>query len=118
MFAAATIPVKFDATSTPEQRACAMATDRALTLFWTLVERLQAAAEQRRPIHQVEETIFRQLLAMGLSLLEAFVALSGDGDVGPTLTLPGDQPGDPPQVLPRLDTPRSRPYLSIFGEIT
>ena len=118
MFAATAIPVKFDATSTPEQRACARATDRALTLFWTLVERLQAAAEQRQPNPQVEETIFRQLLAMGLSLLQAFVALSGDGDMGPTLTLPGDQPGDPPQVLPRLDTLRSRPYLSIFGEIT
>ena len=118
MFAATAIPVKFDATSTPEQRACARATDRALTLFWTLVERLQAAAEQRQPIHQVEETIFRQLLAMGLSLLQAFVALSGDGDVGPTLTVPGDPPGDPPRVLPRLDTLRSRPYLSIFGEIT
>ena len=115
MLAATAIPVKFDATSTPEQRACVMAIDRSLTIFWTLVERLQAAADQRGPIHQVEEAIFRQLLAMGLSLLQAFVALTGDGDVGPTLTVPGDHPSDPPQVLPRLDTLRSRPDLSIFG---
>ena len=61
--------------------------------------------------------IFRDLLAMGLDLLRAFLALSGDGDVGPTLTVPGEVPDDPPRVLPRLDQPRPRPYLSIFGEI-
>ena len=55
---------------------------------------------------------------MGLALLRAFLAASGDGDVGPTLTIPGESPDEPPQVLPRLDEPRSRPYLSIFGEVT
>src|SRR5204863_6156691 len=35
-----------------------------------------------------------------------------------TLTIPGGSPDEPPQVLPRLDEPRSRPYLSIFGEVT
>src|SRR3954470_18382761 len=55
---------------------------------------------------------------MGRSLLQAFLATSGDGDSGPTLALPGERPLDPPQVLPRLDEPRSRPYLSIFGEVT
>src|SRR3954469_21287367 len=118
MFAATSTTVKFDAFSTPEQRASAIAIDHSLTLFWALVERLQAAADQHQPIHQVEETIFRQLLTMGRSLLRAFLALSGDGDSGPTLPLPGDRPLDPPQVLPRLDEPRSRPYLSIFGETT
>ena len=92
MLAATAIPVKFDATSTPKQRACVMAIDRSLTIFWTLVERLQAAADQRQPIHQVEEAIFRQLLAMGLSLLQAFVALSGDGDVGPDPDRPRGSP--------------------------
>ena len=48
----------------------------------------------------------------------SFLAASGDGDVGPTLTIPGEGPEEPPQVLPRLDEPRSRPYLSIFGEVT
>ena len=55
---------------------------------------------------------------MGLALLRSFLAASGDGDVGPTLTIPGERPDEPPQVLPRLDEPRSRPYLSIFGEVT
>ena len=55
---------------------------------------------------------------MGRALLRSFLAASGDGDVGPTLTIPGETPDEPPQVLPRLDEPRSRPYLSIFGEVT
>src|SRR3954453_2304543 len=118
MFAAASTTVKFDASSTPEQRASAMAIDRSLTLFWALVERLHAAADQQQPIHQGEETIFRQLLTMGRSLLRAFLAFSGDGDSGPTLTPPGDRPVDSPQVLPRLDKLRSRPSRSIFGEMT
>ena len=109
--------VKLQTYSTPEQAGCAKAVDRSLTIFWTLVERLHCAAEQQQPIHQIEEAIFRELLAMGRELLQAFLALSGDGDVGPNLTVIGDGPDDPPQVLPRLDQPRSRPYLSIFGAV-
>ena len=77
MFAATSTTVTFDAFSTPEQRASAMALDDSLTVFWILVERLQAAADQHQPIHQAEETISRQLQAMGRSLLQAFLALSG-----------------------------------------
>ena len=115
MLATTASVVKHPTFSTPEQASCAQAIDRSLATFWALVERLHAAADQRQPIHHVEETIFRDLLAMGLNLLCAFLALSGDGDVGPELTVPGDGPDDPPQVLPRLDEPRGRPYLSIFG---
>ncbi len=113
MLAAFTPTVKSPASLTPEQ----VSVDHALNLFWTLVEHLRAAADQQQPIHHVEETVFRQLLVMGHSLLQAFVAASGDGDVGPTLALPGEGPSQLPQVLPRLDERRSRPYLSIFGEI-
>jgi hypothetical protein len=114
MLAATAPAVKFPTSDTPEQKAVG----QALNIFWTLVERLHAAADQQQPIHHVEETIFRDLLAMGRSMLQAFLALSGDGDAGPTLPVPGDGPSVPPQVLTRLDALRSRPYLSIFGEIT
>jgi hypothetical protein len=114
MLAAFNPAVKSPASPTPEQAAV----DHALNLFWTLVERLKSAADQQLPIHHVEETLFRQLLLMGHSLLGAFVASSGPGDVGPTLTLPGERPSDPPRVWPKLDEMRSRPYLSIFGEIS
>src|SRR4051812_43278744 len=117
MLAAVAPTVKLAPGTTPEQRGCSTAIDQALTVFWTLVERLRGAAEGQQPIHQVEEAIFRDLLAMGLSLLRAFLASSGDGDVGPTLTILGESPEEPPQVLPRLESLRSRPYLSIFGEV-
>jgi len=117
MLATTSPAVKCQTYSSPEQAGCAQAIDRSLTIFWTLVERLRSAADQQHPIHQVEEAIFRDLLAMGHDLLKAFLALSGDGDVGPNLTIPGDGPTDPPRVLPRLDQPRRRPYLSIYGEV-
>ena len=79
MLAAFTPAVKLPASPTPEQAAV----DQALNQFWTVVERVRAAADQQQPIHQVEEAVFRQLLLMGHSLLTAFVASSGDGDVGP-----------------------------------
>jgi hypothetical protein len=110
--------VKLASGTTPEQQSGASDIDQALTIFWNLVERLRSAADQERPIHHVEEAIFRDLLTMGLSFLRAFLAASGDGDVGPTLTIPGESPGEPPEILPRLDLPRSRPYLSVFGEVT
>jgi hypothetical protein len=118
MLAAAAPTVKLAPDTTPEQRSCAQDIDQALTIFWNLVERLQDAAGKGQPIHQVEEVIFRDVLTMGLALLRSFLAASGDGDVGPTLTIPGGRPEEPPHVLPRLDAPRSRPYLSIFGEVT
>ena len=118
MLAAAAPTVKLAPDSTPEQRSYAGDIDQALAIFWTLVERLQDAADGQQPIHQVEEIIFRDVLTMGLALLRSFLAASGDGDVGPTLTIPGESPGEPPLVLPRRDAPRSRPYLSLFGEVT
>jgi hypothetical protein len=117
MLSAAAPVVKLPDLATPEQRGCSMAIDHALATFWELVERLHAAADQQQPIHHVEEVIFRQLLAMGLDLLRAFLARAGDGDLGPTLTIPGDGPSEPSQDLPRLDGLRSRPYLSIFGAV-
>ncbi len=117
MLATTTAAVKLPTYTSPEQASCSQAIDRSLTTFWTLVERLRGAADQRQPIHRVEEAVFRDLLRMGLDLLRAFLALSGDGDAGPNLTVPGDGPDDPPQVLPRLDQPRRRPYLSIFGGV-
>src|SRR3954470_15097134 len=118
MLTSAATLVKLVPDTTPEYQSCAQDIDQALALFWTLVERLQDAADRERPIHQVEEIIFRDVLTMGLALLRSFLAASGDGDVGPALTIPGESPDEPPHVLPRLDAPRSRPYLSIFGEVT
>jgi hypothetical protein len=117
MLATGPAAVKFDVPPTPEQQACSRAIDQGLTAFWALVERLHAASEARQPVHQVEEMIFRDLLAMGHALLRAFLASAGDGDVGPSLALPGASPCEPGRILPRREAPRARPYLSIFGEL-
>src|SRR4051812_16994592 len=118
MLAATASTVKLSPNTTPEQQSCTGDIDQALSIFWTLVQRLQDAAERQQPIHQVEEIIFRDVLKIGLAMLRVFLASSGNGDVGPTLTIPGGDPDEPPQVLPRLDSPRSRPYLSLFGDVT
>jgi hypothetical protein len=110
--------VKFDLPSTPEQQACSMKIEEGLQTFWNLVQRMQYAADQRHPIHQVEETLFRELLVVGRWLLRAFLDMAGTGDVGPTLTVAGDRPSDPRQELPRLDPRHKRPYLSLFGEMS
>ena len=117
MFAPTSAAVKFDLLSTPEQQACSMHIDQGLKTFWSLVERLQHAADQHQPIDQVEETVFRELLVIGRWMLQAFLDFAGPGDVGPTLTVSADSGSEPDQVLPRLDQSRKRPYLSIFGEI-
>jgi hypothetical protein len=109
--------VKFDLPLTPEQQACSTKIDQGLKTFWNVVERMQHAADQQQPIHQVEEIIFRDLLVIGRWLLQAFLDMAGTGDVGPTLIVAGDSPSDPDQELPRRDQPRKRPYLSIFDEI-
>jgi hypothetical protein len=109
--------VKFDLPSTPEQQACSSKIDQGLKTFWNLAERMQHAADQQQPIHQVEEILFRDLLVIGRWLLRAFLDRAGTGDVGPTLIVAGDSPSDPDRELPRLEPPRKRPYLSIFDEI-
>jgi hypothetical protein len=109
--------VKFDLPLTPEQQACSTKIDQGLKTFWNVVERMQRAADQHQPIHQVEEIIFRDLLVIGRWLLQAFLDMAGTGDVGPTLIVAGECPSDPDQELPRLDQPRKRPYLSIFDEV-
>ena len=103
MLAPSIAAVKFDLPSTPEQRACSKSIDEGLQTFWTLVERLHNAADQGQPIHQVEETIFRDLLVAGRWLLQAFLDMSGSGDVGPTMMVAGDSSTDPDQELPRLE---------------
>ena len=71
----------------------------------------QAASDGQRRIDQVEREVFSQLLAIGLTLLESFVALHGDGDAGGQVEI-GQQ------KLRRMAQPQQRRYLSIFGELS
>ena len=69
----------------------------------------QAVKDEQR-IDEVERELFSQLLAVGLTLLQAFVAAQGDGDSGAELSFDD-------HMLRRLQEPHARRYLSIFGEM-
>jgi len=117
MLNTAAATVKFAPPMTPEHMASSAKIDEGLKTFWSIVEHMQHAADGQQPIHQVEETLFRNLLVMGRWLLRAFLDMAGTGDVGPSLTVAADRPSGPDRELPRLDRTHTRPYLSIFGEI-
>jgi hypothetical protein len=80
--------------------------------FQVLLERVQRRAHEGTAIHQVEGALFRDLLAMGLTILGEFVRIQGSGDQGATTTLPEGR------TLNRLDHLRERTYRSIFGDLT
>lgn len=71
---------------------------------------VERAATDAWRIDEVERELFSQLLAVGLTLIQAFVAAQGDGDSG------AERQFDD-RVLRRLEQRRPRRYLSIFGEL-
>ena len=77
-----------------------------------LVAFVEQAARQGERIDRVERGLMKRLLALGLTLLHAFIAQHGDGDVGPTVS---DNDG---HTFRRLPTPHDRRYVSIFGELS
>ena len=61
-------------------------------------------------VDQVERGLFSELLALGLTLLRAFVAGAGTGNEGKEVLQDG-------RMLHRSDEPRKRLYRSIFGNL-
>ena len=59
----------------------------------------------------MERELFRQLLGLGHTLLSAFVAAQGDGDLGPQAETPEGR------TVRRLPERHDRRYVSIFGEL-
>jgi hypothetical protein len=92
--------------STPE---LAVFQQRIEELVGTLQAGIEDAAQQGQPIHEVERTIWKQVLQLGKFFLSSFLALAGDGDLGPTLQA---DDGPPWQRLPE---PHQRRYVSLFG---
>ena len=92
---------------TPEQAAL-----KAQQQFDALRDYVDRAARDGQRIDTVERELFRQLLGLGHSLLSAFVAQQGDGDLGPQAEVPDGR------VVRRFPGPHDRRYVSIFGELT
>jgi hypothetical protein len=78
--------------------------------FSDLKQLVEQAIDEQWRVDQLERGLFTELLDMGLTLLTAFVAAQGDGDVGPQLEHAG-------QTLRRLDQPHKRRYVSIYGPL-
>src|SRR5947209_13357271 len=75
----------------------------------TLQACVEDAAHQGRPLHEVERTIWKEVLRLGNFFLGSFLALAGDGDLGEAIrTADG-------QHWQRLPEPHRRRYVSIFG---
>jgi hypothetical protein len=92
---------------TPEQAAL-----KAHDQFNALGEFIQEAARDGQRIDTVERDLFRRLLGLGHTLLSAFVAAQGDGDLGPEVEVSGGR------AARRLPERHDRRYVSIFGELT
>lgn len=92
---------------TPEQASL-----KAQQQFDALRAFVDRAARDGQRIDTVERELFRQLLGLGHSLLSAFVAQQGEGDLGPEAeTADG-------HVARRLPERHDRRYVSVFGELT
>ena len=76
-----------------------------------LMALVRQAADEGWRIDQAERSVMGELLQVGHSLLSAFVAGHGDGDVGETTTTPEGE------IARRLDETHERRYVSIFGEL-
>jgi hypothetical protein len=91
----------------PEQAAL-----KARHQFDALRDFVEQAAQDGQRIDTVEREVFRQLLGLGHTLLSAFVAAQGDGDLGPQAETPEGR------TVRRLPERHDRRYVSIFGELT
>lgn len=76
-----------------------------------LIESVQSAANASWRIDQVERDLMAQLLTLGLTLLNLFIAQHGDGDLGSTT-----QAADG-HTVQRLPQTHDRRYVSIFGAL-
>ena len=76
----------------------------------TLHAYVEEASSQGERIDKVERELFSQLLLIGHTLLEGFVAAQGVGDEGPALQ-------QEERTLQRCEEVQERRYLSIFGEL-
>jgi hypothetical protein len=82
---------------------------KAQSQLQDLLDYVRGASQRAERIDEVERGVFRQLLALGHTLLVAHVTAQGDGNVGETV-----QRGE--RTLRRLPEQHERPYVSIFGK--
>ena len=75
-----------------------------------LIKMVEAGVRSGAAAHTMERTLFEQVLQLGHVLLGLYFELQGNGDLGATL------PTAEGREVRRLEEPRTRGYLSVFGE--
>lgn len=78
-------------------------------LVGRLKSTVQDALEKGRPVDQLEQDLFDQLLHLGHSLMGSLFAAMKEGDVGPTFEKNG-------KTLRRFPQKFQRTYYLIFGK--
>ena len=68
------------------------------------------SAQDGTSAHVFERGLFDKLLALGMTLFQAFLKLVGPGDFGPSITL------DDGRVVQRSEEKHTRRLLTVFGE--
>jgi len=74
-----------------------------------MAQSLYQAALAGTPAHEVERSLFQQLLQLGYLLFGSFLTFVGTGDLGETATL------DDGRAVRRLDELHTRGLLTVFG---
>lgn len=77
-----------------------------------LLNLVDKAFEEQTPLHQVEESVLRQVLKMGGETVQLLLDKLGQGNVGEECKLPDGR------TLKRSEEPKTRPYESVFGPFT
>jgi len=80
--------------------------------FQALCAYVSAAIDEGLRIDEVERELYAQLMQLGHTMLTAFVAGHGSGDVGETCS------GSDGQSWQRLPEAHARRYVSVFGALT
>lgn len=83
-----------------------------LALFLELETLVSRAAQEGRPVHEMEKDVWHEVLAIGRRALGQFFTLLGTGDQGATIDLPDGR------CCQRLEQVHERRYVSVFGEFT
>lgn len=74
-----------------------------------LLTSMKTAAQQGLPAHEVEQSLWEQLLKLGRQLFGQFLAHAGTGDMGEKVSLPDGH------TVRRLDKLHRRRLVTIFG---
>jgi hypothetical protein len=74
-----------------------------------MAQSLHQAALAGTAAHEVERSLFQQLLQLGYLLFGSFLTFIGPGDLGETATL------DDGRAVRRLDELHARGLLTVFG---